>query len=478
MRRVIESKSASNRKEVAETLFDFLVDKYDTRKWIVVILPQTGSKNQIYSAQSGGFHTASANGTFAAAISLEQTLSPEMSTQIDAHLKNFEFPMETFSNMNRFPIKLGYSLRPKKEAHDVHKHLIRHLAPLRTNSQLIIESLVVETPCTPSMEKIKDFVSIVASNSTENMQFTNNGTCINHMVLVVPALRPTLIITNALTSAAISDSPSSERLDWQCNLNETDSDDNRSNLLRNEFGQAFLSVQGDSSLEAASIILESEWKNSTGQRWRFVDNQLKNDFGKCLTAWKMQSWYLYQYDCHSDWAGQKWYRHGFQIVNGFNMCLSYEGKKDGKLMYVVQDLCDSTPPFLWYDWDSVCWEAIITLSAAANESRALRNEFSKSYLSGYKDESWAKHEPWSNQPGQNWEFVNGQLRNGNGKCLTGKGWYVNQVDCMDTASAKTWTYNEKRQIASDDGYCLGVGNTDGFIVYNYCKDDPEYRWWY
>jgi hypothetical protein len=235
-------------------------------------------------------------------------------------------------------------------------------------------------------------------------------------------------------------------------------------------------VQRDSSQEATSIILESGWRNATGQRWRFVNNQLRNDFGKCLTAWVEQSSYLYQYDCHSDWTGQTWYRHGFQIVNGFKMCLAYKGTKNG-LMYVVQNLCDSTPPFLWYDWDTPCWEAIISLSAV-NESRALRNEFSNRYLSGYEDESWAKHEPWSDQPGQNWEFVNGQLRNGNGKCLTGKGWYANQVDCTETVSAKTWTYNEKRQIASDDGYCLSVGNTEGYVVYNYCKDDPEYRWWY
>jgi hypothetical protein len=463
---------------VADTLLDFLTDKYDTRKWIVVILPTTGSKNQIYSAQSGGFHTASANGTFAAAISVEQTLSVEMSTQVNAYLEKFKFPLETINNVNRFPIRLGYSLRPKERAHDVHKHLVRHLAPLRTNSQLIIESLVAETPCTTSIEKIKEFVTIVASNNTENMQFTNNDSCINHIILVVPSMKPaaTLIMNNALTT--ISDPPSSGLLDLHCNLrNDTDSGVNQTGLLRNEYGQAYLSVQGDSNQEAASIILESEWRNTTGQRWRFVDNQLRNDFGKCLTAWTEQSWYLYQYDCHSDWAGQTWYRHGFQIVNGFNMCLSYEGKKDGRSMYVVQDLCDSTPPFLWYDWDTTCWEAIISLSAV-NESRALRNEFSKRYLSGYEEESWAKHEPWSNQPGQNWEFVNGQLRNGNGKCLTGKGWYVNQVDCTDTVSAKTWTYNEKRQIASDDGYCLSVGNTEGYIVYNYCKDDPEYRWWY
>ena len=297
-------------------------------------------------------------------------------------------------------------------------------------------------------------------------------------------MRPaaTLIMNNALTSAPISDPPSSGLLDLHCiSRNDTDSGVNQTGLLRNEYGQAYLSVQGDSNQEATSIILESKWRNTTGQRWRFIDNQLRNDFGKCLTAWTEQSWYLYQYDCHSDWAGQTWYRHGFQIVNGFNMCLSYEGKKDGRSMYVVQDLCDSTPPFLWYDWDTSCEDAVIIPSSTTG-SRPLRNEFSREYLSVYENEDYVSHKPWSNQPGQKWKFVDGQLRNDHNKCLmVGKGWYVLQVDCSSgSVKAKTWTLNEKRQLISDGGYCLTVdGDNKGYVrIDSYCKDDPKYRWWY
>ena len=462
---IIENYWTKGREAVADNLLQFLEIKYETKKWIVLVHPETGAHSNVYSAvTSGGFHSVSSNRMIATAISIDRALNLD-----DLPLTDFQFPIETVNNFFQNPPTIGYSLKTISAARDVHEYLSLYLKLLR--NQVMIESLVIETPCKSSEEEMNKIVIVVASNGTQRTQFINNGSCIENLVLLVPVNS----IHNSSTSNLNADTLSSVHPD--CN-NQTDFNFNQNGLLRNEFGQGYLSVQGESSQEATSIILESEWRNTTGQRWQFINNQLKNEFGKCLTAWTEQSWYLYQYDCHSDWAGQIWYRHGFQIINGFNMCLSFEGGKIFfRKMFVIQDLCDSTPPFLWYDWDTTCWEAIISLSAV-NESRALRNEFSKRYLSGYEDDSWAKHEPWSNQPGQNWEFVNGQLRNGNGKCLTGKGWYVNQVDCTDTVSTKTWSYNEKRQIASDDGYCLSVGNTEGYVVYNYCKDDPEYRWWY
>jgi hypothetical protein len=356
-------------------------------------------------------------------------------------------------------------LKPKRAARDVHEYLSLYLKPLR--NQFIIESLVIQTPCQSSEEEMKKIVTVVISNGTEYSQIINDhGSCIGHFILIVP------VNSSPSNSSQIAIAEPSVHQDCD---NQVYSNANQTELLRNEFGQAYLSVQGDSSQEAASIILESEWKNYTGQRWRFVDNQLKNELGKCLTAWKIQSWYLYQYDCHSDWAGQKWYRHGFQIVNGFDMCLAYEGTKS-EIMYVVQDLCDSTPPFLWYNWDTSCEDAIVIPSSSV-DGRPLRNEFSREYLSVYEDGVYVFHKPWSNQPGQKWKFVDGQLRNDRNKCLVGKGWYVLQVDCA-TLSVKTWTFNEKRQIVSASGYCLSVGDKFGYVLNNYCKDEPEYRWWY
>jgi hypothetical protein len=56
-------------------------------------------------------------------------------------------------------------------------------------------------------------------------------------------------------------------------------------LLRNEFGQAYLSVQGDSSQDGAYVILDRQWRNSSGQRWKFINNQLVNDHGISSINW-------------------------------------------------------------------------------------------------------------------------------------------------------------------------------------------------
>jgi hypothetical protein len=465
MRDVIKEYWTQGREVVTDALLQFLEDKYETKKWIVIVLPETGSQSDVYSAISGGFHSVSEKGMSAIAISVDRALILDW-----VPLKEFQMPIETVNNIFQNPPGIGFSLKPKRAARDVHEYLSLYLKPLR--NQFIIESLVIQTPCQSSEEEMKKIVTVATSNGTENSQIINDhGGCIGHFILIVP-----------VSSSHINSSLIAEPSVHQDCVNQVDFNaSNQTGLLRNEFGQAYLSVLGDSSLEAASIFLKSEWRNTTGQRWRFVDNQLKNDFGKCLTAWDIQSWslYLYQYDCHSDWAGQKWYRHGFQIVNGFNMCLSYKSSKSG-LMYVVQDLCDSTPPFLWYNWDTACEDAIVIPSSSV-ERRPLRNEFSREYLSVYEDGVYVFHKPWSNQPGQKWKFIDGQLRNDRNKCLVGKGWYVHQVDCDDASSpssAKKWTLNEKRQIVSASGYCLSVGDKNGYVLNNNCKDEPEYRWWY
>ena len=468
---IINKYSIEGRKVVTDKLMDHLEDKYETKKWIVIVHPETGAQNDVYSALSGGFHSVSAKGMAAIAISIDRA-----SILDSVPLKDFQFPIETVSNILQNPPSIGYSLKPKSAARDVHEYLSLYLKPLR--NQFIIETLVIETPCKSSEDEVKKIVFVVSSNDTVLTQFLNNGSCINNVVLLIP-VNPILSRNSSISYNLNTKTLSSVHPD--CN-NQTEFNSNQNGLLRNEYGQAYLSVQGDSSQEAASIILESEWRNTTGQRWRFIDNQLRNDFGKCLTAWTEQLWSwnnLYQYDCHSDWAGQTWYRHGFQIVNGFNLCLTYESTKNGP-MYVVQKLCDTTPPFLWYNSDTSCEDAVIIPSSTTG-SRPLRNEFSREYLSVYENEDYVSHKPWSNQPGQKWKFVDGQLRNDHNKCLmVGKGWYVLQVDCSSgSVKAKTWTLNEKRQLISDGGYCLTVdGDTKGYVLISYCKDDPKYRWWY
>jgi hypothetical protein len=186
---------------------------------------------------------------------------------------------------------------------------------------------------------------------------------------------------------------------------------------------------------------------------------------------------------------QTWRRTGLQIVTYSinplkarlynDLCLTFVGSKDDDVMYAVLDKCDFTPPFLWYDWDLDCEDAAHkNHTDASNGSRSLRNEFSRRYLSVYESEDYWHHRPWSNHPGQNRKFVHGQLRNNFGKCLAGNGWYDLLVECSaGISNSKRWTYNEKRQIVSAEGFCFSVGDKSGYVIYNYCKNDPEHRWY-
>ena len=440
-----------NISDISEILLNFLDDKYEIKKWVVIVSPETGDLNEVYSVQSAGFHTASSNGIFAAAISFYP--APELLTKVNAHMKDFKFPIESY-----YYVDISYRLSEKAPARDVYDYLNRYMSPLRTNrSDAIIESLVIETPCTATEKAFNDFVAVTSSNVTGYVAINNKGNCINHLVVIVP-VKP---FNSSATGAQ----------DLKCY-----NDGVQNGLLRNEFGQAYLSVLGDSSQEEAFMILDRAWKNSTGQRWKFVNNQLVNEHGKCLTAWKLTSTYLYQYNCRIDWMGQIWYRQGLNIVNGFNLCLAYKSTPNDPVMYLVQAQCDSTPPYLWYEWDADCEDAMV-IPSIGSDSRPLKNEFSRRYLTAY-NEGNLLNEPWNNEAGQNWMFVNSHLTNDYGKCLAGNGKYVWLVDCKKQTDPTTmWNYNEKFQIVSNySGYCLSTGNTDGSILYNSCSDTPEYRW--
>ena len=452
IRIVINNNFTQGRQNIAKILLNFLDDKYDMKRWIVVVSPDTGDSSKVYSIQSAGFHTASSNGIFAAAISFYP--SPELITEVNARMKDFKFPIESY-----YYLDVSYRLREKASARDVYDYLNRYMSPLRTSrSEAVIESIVVETPCTATEEAFKIFVTVTSSNDTGYVALNNKGNCINHLVVIVP-VKPFNSSATALQ-------------DLQCY-----NDGVQNGLLRNEFGQAYLSVLNDSSQEAAYVILDRTWKNSTGQRWKFVNNQLVNEHGKCLTAWILTSTYLYQYNCQMDWMGQIWYRVGLNIVNGFNLCLAYKSTPNDPVMYLVQAQCDSTPPYLWYEWDADCEDAMV-IPSIGSDSRPLKNEFSRRYLTVYND-GYALNEPLNNEAGQNWKFVDNQLTNDYGKCLAGRRQYVLQVDCEPKTDPSTmWNYNEKRQIVSNSsGYCLSTGNADGCILYTSCSDTPEYRWW-
>jgi hypothetical protein len=454
MRKIMKSQTSRAIKSIADSLLNFLEDKYDTKKWIVVVLPNL-SENLIAThgnwsgITSEKWHYVLEKGIIALAVSVNQSDWSKFVYQSASNfLEKFDIPIRTSPGL-LFGIPRYYV-----NAKQIHEHLNRFLLPLRAKTRADIQTLVVE------VDPAK--VTITASNGTEYLRLSNQFNCC-HLVMVV-------------IKSSDSDSIPAARNQQICAHSLT-KDSNEPGLLRNEWNQAYLSVYDDRNQESLPIILDRVWRNSSGQRWRFVNDQLINDHNQCLTAWTEGSSLLYQYDCHRDWVGQIWHRNGLQIVNGYNLCLDYEDVTYDGTMRVVQNYCDSTPSFLWADWDTSCEDALVPPPSGAG-SRSFRNEFSRRYLSVYSDEEYVFDKPWNHSPGKNWTFVDDTLRNGFGKCLIGKGWYVQQADCDGSDKAKRWTLNEKRQIVSAEGYCLGVGDKEGYVSYTYCKDSAAYRWWY
>ena len=76
----------------------------------------------------------------------------------------------------------------------------------------------------------------------------------------------------------------------------------KSGMLRNAFSQGYLSVVNDpKEMHGTCVILD--WRNSTGQKWRFINGRLRNGHGHCLTI-KPNNYTLYQYRCVTDWPKQ------------------------------------------------------------------------------------------------------------------------------------------------------------------------------
>ena len=446
IRQIMETNWDKNRNDMANALLNFLEDKYDTKRWIVTV--QSIKRK---TSTTIDFFKATINNTAAYAINTDGPI--KFSSIASSYLNEFKFPYcDSNLQMSCYPIE---------------PYLIKYLTPL-TGKQLAYATLVSEEPdCKLLLEQNKESVPIVASsNGLECYQLNgnylqNNSRCIDIKILVVP----------------IKNTTNPEN----CSLQRGNYSEQSGRLLRHDYIQGYLSVVSSSEEEGASVILDREWRNSSGQIWKFVDSQLRNNQGKCLTAWSKKSWYLYQYECHPDWTGQNWTRRGLQIVNGYSFCLAFVGTKDDPVMYVIQDVCDATPPFLWYDWN---YQVMTNRSSDYTfpSYRHLRNEYSKQYLNGHGiDGKRISRYPWINRAGQNWQLIDGLLKNANGMCLVGKSWDAVESDCAAAATKANglWRYNEKQQLVSAEGYCLSVANGKNFLIhYISCNDDPEQRWYF
>jgi hypothetical protein len=387
---------------------------------------------------------------------------------IPFHLKDFIIPTKSSVSYDLVRDCLG-SLKTEE-------YLKRFLIPVLVKSGIEIETVVsVDTrPQNDLIIKTSKEVEEHQVISLNNMSFIPQRCCYKagdpcNGFEVQPSYWMILIPTKRL------------RNQTKCSYSSDNEAHQDYGPLRNEFSQAYLSVQDDSNKEGAYIVMDREWRNSPGQRWKFVNGQLKNGFGKCFTKWSLFHHSIYQYDCDHHWDGQKWYRHGLQIANGnygHFQCVFFDGNVHNNPYVRVPGLgiCDSLPSFLWYNRNTDCEDAMV-IPPSTNGSRALRNEFSRLFLGVVK--KYGMEKPWINRPTQLWNFVDGLLRNDDGKCLAGKGWYVHEVACDadEMGNNGRWMYTENRQIRSKDGYCLNSGGDEnGFVYYDYCKDEPRQHW--
>lgn len=447
MKRIIYTRSSNaTHEDVATTLLQFLEMKYDTKKWLVLVVPRgnivIGPK--VSFTKSGKFRTLMTDDLFAAVISIDRVDAPEFSAQTRAFLKNFGFPVK------------GFNLTPVTKTVDLYEYFMRYVAPERKNNpEMFIETLVIKKTCKGIFNQVEEPVILLSSDNTEFLNISNNVKCVDISILAVP-VRPA---------------------NWNSKIERADSspcynyNKGKYSFLRNAYSQAYLTMRDETKVVKEPVILDFTWENAPGQKWRFFDGDLINNITYC----RKSNWLGGSSNCND--FGTNLYRNGLQIVNEKSKTCLAVWKTITGAFKMGQDECDISPKFLWYDWHLTCEANQVPF----NETLQLRNEFSDHYLSIANDDEYVMHKPWSNQPEQNWSFVDGKLVNSNGNCVVGKSYSVKQADCDDgqNKGAKSWTYNMKRQIISADGYCLAVSNKDNdiYVSYSSCKDAPQYRWW-
>ena len=345
MRGIMEATLGHNKTSLADSLLEFLENKYDTKRWIVVLLSNVwwrpiswdttrfadaedcGSTKFICTKQldvanwiacSKGFHKATYKNDIAVAVSVDgEGNFSETRNLMDIHFKEFEIPLWQDRSLQ----SIRRSCTSPNRDGGIFSHLRQFWIPVLTADPLGVESLSVD-------QSWFENVITVASKGAEYVRLPTSALCDSTLVLVIPRIP---IVPKSVCSY---NPVNFQRLGW----------------LRNLDGQGYLSVKGDSSQEGAYVILEHERRNSPGQTWRFVNDQLRNGFGKCLTAWTSRSWYLYQYDCHHNWPGQKWTRKGLQIFNGYGYCLDGSSRN----RYAIQDYSSVWPSSMWKNLDTYC----------------------------------------------------------------------------------------------------------------------------
>lgn len=452
---IIKKQLQPSKTAVAKGLLSFLEDKYDTKMWIVIVRHVTG-----HFIREEGFHKVQVGDIIALAISVSRADANDLGKLASHFLTNFELPKKTTRMQNILD-----DINPNAYPLAVKEYVNRYLESMRTR---VDAATLIISSNTPKEEKINSYV-IEASKGAPYV--TRNQTKYSLLVVIVP-VKPSVMFNSSFTAALNSITDEQNQCRWNSEIQH-------SGPLRNYNKDLYLST------DKRGYTIVNYWKNSSSQRWRFVDNQLRNDNGKCLTAWAKSSWYLYEDDCHNNWPGQTWTLNGLQIINGYNLCfvqLQYYKH------YMVQDGCslvdNEQRSELWLDFHTDCTNNLkIPAEHIDNDYRLLRKKESKDYLTATKNDVFMS--PWINDPGQYWKLVDGKLINGYEKCLifSDDSWRVEQIDCNEISNGHKLTYNDNNQIVNDKGYCLTISLPEHVYFdypdrydYYHCSDVSKQRW--
>lgn len=400
--------SIRRNQDAARSILRFLEDKYDSKLWTVFVVTGESLSHLTFGKDysfriSEGFRLARVNTTMAGAVSVDRIHVDHLSQTTAIYMKQFGFPMKAYEET--LFLSSAY-------LNDAKYHLDEYLNVMRIKIVTEYLTILYSPSESDDVTKIRRVV-IVESEGSPNFHIGEQDSEGILTAVVVP-VRPTQLLH--------SWSSLSEEHRQPCEYDVNVTDIGRP--LRSQANSMYITVQGNSKEDGAYIILDQEWRNETGQRWRLVDNQLRNDHGKCLSAWYRIHARLYQYDCKRNWTEQQWFRHGLQIVNGYQQCLtlhddnSLRRNYDTSTFYPYHDYCkDNLIAMYWNDWH---WNCPVDLNYRTPEgATTLANAFSKRYLTipDIFVRNEGEHRPWMNQLGQYWFVTNGTLLSTGGECL-------------------------------------------------------------
>lgn len=300
---------SENKQPVAEAIRRFLEEKYDASHWVVLVYTANWWDMTNLSEEFIPIKDPD-NGRNAAVLPISKTAYARLPDQTRNLLYSYCVPRQHYKGF----------LYPLVDPHLIAKNIRQYLGYMNTTALAVLPRRSWNRPFGSG--------SFATSTSRELEYMLYSAKCGDSgqstPILVVPMMR--------------------HSTDYTCQAYS--GNDGHLYMLQNWKTRQYLAVEKDDN-QAGHYTrqMPSDRLKLLSGHWRFVDNQLRNDFGLCLTVTSRTTWYVYQDHCRPGHPGQLWWRMGAQIVNGYSFCLATQD--DPTNPYAIQDYCDNEPRFHW-----------------------------------------------------------------------------------------------------------------------------------